>query len=902
MMLFYVAPTDLAALAGGGPGLVLPAGLPQAETLRLAGLVLWWAAPLPGNGIWLRRDGGPATVPDDLVPLDLPPAGMLAVVARDAGRLDEWGGWWRAQEQEPPRLIRADSAAEAWPDLAEALLAALAAASDRAATLQQAQVALRQDHEETRTALGALARQMAHRPPAAPRLVLSTEPGAEALAAQEGALRLRQPLGLRLEALTRIGLHLTGARQGFLRIRLIGAESDRVQGAWLVPLEGLAPGWLLLDLPAPLPALAEGALLALQAEGAEGLALSLDAGWTGAAGALRPEGVAAPGDRALALRAWTAEPGSRFTAPAHWRWDEPGLTLPAPGLPHALSESGWPLARALSGTVSLLGLGEEAPRALLRTPDDAPGLAVLQLPQLHTAGLGVLRLGAVLRQGKAAELALAAWVLPCEQNVASLEALAPRDAAGRCSGWRGFAADGSLQLALTLPVALGLHGQLVVALAARDGSPAPAGCAVELTELALLAAGEDGQLALRIAAARPLPPAPPPPPAAPAPLIAEPPAAELPAIASLEAVMLNQYYPPRGSNPYRHLDMTVMSLATGARRWPGVRLKLSVSGDGPRAEFRQGAGHPDAFLQWRPNGEDRFGAFLRLGPGELPAYLARPDTAPEDRLLLRTLLQVMPAATARAASAAGLPPDEMLGWLEAARALAAALPDETAEAAATRLGGVPAARHPAVEGSSLPAPPAAPPLPPAAAVPSPPSAPLPLAPPAPPPAPPPSPAPAPAPAPAAGPPAGVAGDAAAPRVEKLLLNQYFAGTGDYRHLDVTLLALTAGAAHWPLVRVKLGRTSRGETLEFRQSQGWPRPFTGWKPTGEDKFGAFARLGADNLAAYHAGLEPADRALLAALLAALPALMAEAGTAAGFDPAGIADWQAASRRLAGLLPG
>ncbi|WP_165694206.1 hypothetical protein, partial [Teichococcus deserti] len=144
--------------------------------------------------------------------------------------------------------------------------------------------------------------------------------------------------------------------------------------------------------------------------------------------------------------------------------------------------------------------------------------------------------------------------------------------------------------------------------------------------------------------------------------------------------------------------------------------------------------------------------------------------------------------------------------------------------------------------------------------------------------------------------------AAMPGVEKLLLNQHFAGTGDYRHLDVTLLELTAGGARWPLVRVKLGRTSRGETLEFRQGQGWPRPFASWRPTGEDKFGDFARIGAGNLADYHASLDAADRALLAALLAALPGMMAEAGQAAGFDDAGIADWQDAARRLAGLLPG
>ncbi|WP_159997722.1 DUF6212 domain-containing protein [Roseomonas sp. 18066] len=894
MISFHAAPADLAALAGGGPALVLPAGLPQAEILAGTGLVLWWAALLPGSAVWLRRDAAPSTPPDNLLPLDLPPAGLLAVIARDADRLAAWAGWWQALGQEPPRLIAAASAIEAWPALAEALVAELAAATDRAGLLQQAQVALRQDHEETRAALGALARQLAHRPPAAPRLALSTEPGAEALAARDGALRLRQPLGLRLDALTRIGLHLASVGQGFLRIRLIGAESDRVQGSWLVPLDGLAPGWLLLDLPAPLPALAETAMLSLQAEGADRLALSLDAGWTRPAGAVRAEDAPAPADRALALRAWTAEPGSRFTAPAHWRWDEPGLALPEPGLPYALAEAGWPLARALSGSVSLLGLGDEAPRALLRTPTTGPGQAVLHLPHLHNAGLAVLRLTAALRQGAAADLALAAWILPSHQGIATPADLAPRDAAGRFSGWRGFAGDGSLQLALTLPLALGLNSQLVVALATREGGAAPAGCAVELTALEFIADGDSDQLALRIAAspARGLPP-PPPPPVAPVVEETPEPTTSLPAIASLEAVMLNQYYPPRGQSDYRHLDLTVMSLAIGAQRWPGVRLKLSISGGRPQLEFRQAAGHPEVFAQWLPTGEDKFGAFIRLGLAELPGYLARPETLPRDRLLLRTLLQLMPGATAKAVSAAGLPPEEMLGWLEAARALAGlAEAGASRDDAATRLGGVPAAQHPAVIENR---PPVTPPVVPPAAAPA-----------APPPAPVAAPPPEPLPAATGGLQPAADRDAlpgAPPTVEKLLLNQHFAGTGDYRHLDVTLLELAAGGARWPLVRLKLGRTSRGESLEFRQSQGWPHAFARWKSTGEDKFGPFARLAAANLADYHSSLDdPADRALLTALLAALPAMMVEAGHAAGFDAATIADWQEAARRLTALLPG
>ncbi|MFB9970839.1 hypothetical protein ACFFMP_12915 [Pseudoroseomonas cervicalis] len=295
-------------------------------------------------------------------------------------------------------------------------------------------------------------------------------------------------------------------------------------------------------------------------------------------------------------------------------------------------------------------------------------------------------------------------------------------------------------------------------------------------------------------------------------------------MAVLEAVMLNQYRPPPPQEPegYRHLDMTIMSLGVGETRWPGVRFKLSLSGGQPRLEFRQAQGHPEAFSRFLASGEDKFGPFLRLGLAELPARLAREDAAPRDTLLLRTLLRLLPGATATAARAAGLLPEEMGQWLEAARLLAA-------QASLGEPGA--AAPEPEEEG-------------------------------------------------------------------KVLLNQHYAGAGDYRHLDITVLNLcdetATEAAAWPMVRLKLGRTSRGENLEFRQSQGWPQAFAEWTETGADRFGPFIRLTAETLAGYRDALAaPRDRALLGVLLRRLPALTAAAAAEAGLDAAAQADWAAAA---------
>ncbi|MDQ1077673.1 DUF6212 domain-containing protein [Pseudoroseomonas cervicalis] len=865
MRTVQILPADLAALMSGGPALILGEELAGAEPAAPDGLGAFLARRLPGGDVWLHR---PGTAPDPaaLSPLPWPPADILAVVESDAARLEAWQGWWEEAGQAPPPRILADSLTAALPELMAALARALLGVNDRAVTLQRSLVALRQDHEALREAHGALTRRLAHQPEAAPRLVLATEPGPHRLAAGGAPFRLRQRLGVALDGLARLALHVAEADpeavgEALLRLRLIGAESGRVQGAWTLALRGLAPGWLVLDLPTPLGALGEGAVLELQAEAAPagGFALSLDAGWTEDSAALQAEGAAAPGEHALALRLWTGEPGSRFLAPAHWRWDAPGLALPEAGVPHAVPESSWAAARALSGEASLIGLGEEMPRALLRAGGSGP--ALLHLPYLHGAGLDLLRLGAVLRQGSAADLRLGLWLLPLDRRLEQASDLAPRADGGSWSGWLGFNPDGTLEAALPLPLALGLRFQLVLALAGPDGAAAPAGSAVELTRLALQTAEGAAPLLERAAVDLPqalppiaplpvaaLPEAGPGPAAAPAPAAAPEaaaaeataplPATTLQPVATLEAVMLNQYRPPppQDAQGYRHLDMTIMSLGVGETRWPGVRFKLSLSGEQPRLEFRQAQGHPEAFSRWLGQGEDKFGPFLRLGLAELPAQLAREDAEPRDTLLLRTLLRLLPGATANAARAAGLLPEEMGQWLEAARLLAAqaSLGEPGADA------------------------PGAPPE----------------------------------------------------EAEKLLLNQHYAGTGDYRHLDITVLNLRGdpaegmeGEAAWPMVRLKLGRTSRSESIEFRQSQGWPQAFEEWTETGFDRFGPFIRLTAENLASYREALAaPRDRALLAVLLQRLPGLTRAAAAEAGLDEAAQADWAAAAERLAVALAG
>ncbi|MCQ4163083.1 DUF6212 domain-containing protein, partial [Roseomonas sp. GC11] len=210
-----VLPADLGALMGGGPALILGADLPEAEALEIFGVTRWLARRLPGGDLWLYPCGAASGggVPEGLITLAWAPAGVLAVIEPEAARLEAWAEWWEATGQPAPHRLQAARGGEALPGLAALLAEALIRANDRAVGLQRSLVALRQEHEATREALGHLTRRMAHQPPAVPRLVLSTEPGPQQIAPAGGGglFRLRQPLGVRLDGLARLAVHVAAA-------------------------------------------------------------------------------------------------------------------------------------------------------------------------------------------------------------------------------------------------------------------------------------------------------------------------------------------------------------------------------------------------------------------------------------------------------------------------------------------------------------------------------------------------------------------------------------------------------------------------------------------------------------------------------------------------------------------
>ena len=135
--------------------------------------------------------------------------------------------------------------------------------------------------------------------------------------------------------------------------------------------------------------------------------------------------------------------------------------------------------------------------------------------------------------------------------------------------------------------------------------------------------------------------------------------------ARYENVRLHQHLP---GESYRHVDMTVASLAQGPTRWASVRVKLASKDGEPRLEFRQADGWPHMFRGWLGRASDKFGPFLRITLPELREFLDS-ITDERDAAMMQALLSVLPQAAEEASRQAGLSVADTAAWAESARML-----------------------------------------------------------------------------------------------------------------------------------------------------------------------------------------------------------------------------------------
>jgi hypothetical protein len=559
-------------------------------------------------------------------------------------------------------VIEAANGAAALPAVAARAIVALAARAEEGAAAQHGLVALRQEHEALRLSQAALRRAAANlQPPATPVLVASAEPSpaGHAVAAKEGRLALGQALGVKLEGLAAIALHLKEALAGaeaVLRVRLYGAESGRIAGAWVLPGRALTAGWLTLDLPEPVGPVRETAWLEVKAELGpfDRLALSLMAGPAAPGSVVAVAGGPAE-ERALAFGLWTATPGRRLVQALHWDGEAVGLPAPPLGAPVELPQQIWQAARLPEGRVERLAIGRQPARLVASL---APGEhALVVLPAVPLNGLDLLQAELAVALGDATWLEAALWLQP-EGTTIGMEADLSTTAPGaRWSGWHvGAFAEGVCRLALALPP--DPPHRAVVALVLRNRGTAPEEVLrVEIARLFGTRAVQPPPAAARRAPTtlRILPGTP----------------ASAPAAAAVR--LLERYAAPGGG--YRHLDLMMEGVRAGEHVWPRLRCKLAINGQAPVLEFRQRPDWPVVLETWPQTPADAAGPFLKLTEAQLASGFMATLKSERDRAMLAALLRLLPAVVATAARDATTDPGEYERWIASARRLAATVPE-----------------------------------------------------------------------------------------------------------------------------------------------------------------------------------------------------------------------------------
>lgn len=617
-----IARGELQQALGGAPSLIVLEGVAGAARLGQEGLAVWHASATPG-GILLHWGVTPPEA--ELMPLSLAIPGLLAIVAPDADAAGPIAAWVRKVADLSPPVIEAAEARAALAPLSGLLLRALNDTQARLGEAHRALAATRVDYEETRIAMGSVLRTLGSRPPAALRPVLSAQPGMRVVHPAGRCLRLRQRPGLVVREIAALALHLASAACGpeaLLRVRLVAAESGRVLGSWRLPGHALEPGWVTLDLPAPAPPLRETALLEIEAELAEQdeLSLSLEDLTSGEETAVEVlEGQAGQRNHALALRIWSAEPGSRFMLARHWCWEDSGTTLPEAGLPYLLPEAEWARTEVLEGKAQSIGLGHEVPRPVAVLEENVTTL--LAPPAFRAAGLDVVRVELRLLAGQVARARAAVWLRdPARLQGAADPAL---DLPGtRASGWRNFDQDGRCTITLRRPATLEQTVQVVVGVSAPQPQP-DMPCAIELRGISALRSGAGAEEA---APARSL--------------VME--AVPLQAAPRFERASLGGQH---GDLRQRWLDVMVLGLSSGPHEWPQLRFRLHVDDkDHAGIEIRQSPGWPGVFEAWPGSRTDLHGPVFDFVPEDLARLAARRMS--RDGQLVAALLDLLPAIVA----------------------------------------------------------------------------------------------------------------------------------------------------------------------------------------------------------------------------------------------------------------
>jgi hypothetical protein len=131
--------------------------------------------------------------------------------------------------------------------------------------------------------------------------------------------------------------------------------------------------------------------------------------------------------------------------------------------------------------------------------------------------------------------------------------------------------------------------------------------------------------------------------------------------------------------------------------------------------------------------------------------------------------------------------------------------------------------------------------------------------------------------------------------EDVVLDETFAAER-YRHLDVTILSLTAGRFAWRKVKFKLFEYMGAAGLEFRHGPEHEAGFLSWPAATADEFGLYFKISGSAAEAIASLPEAIDRRLLEAIRDRLPAVIRALASRAAIGKTEAAAWLALARSL------
>ncbi len=601
-----------AALWTGMPKLLVSVAVTGAEPAGLPGIPLL-RVNLAGDRP--PEAGGQARPPSDV---------LLAVVASEAeaARLREW---FDEAGEAMPAIHQAPQMSAALPALLQALQSLAEGAVRREAALRGALVAARQEAEDTREVLRDLQnRAIGELGPDVRRLQLERTPlGPDAERALSGRFALDITTSAALSGIAALALHPAGHRMSpeeRLTVQLIGAESGDIFGEWSVPGAALPQGgWLHLDCPLPLPRIRETAQLRLSGALGAGSRLALsEAEFETETGEI---------ETSIAFRIYTAQTVQHVPSP-HWRaggvaW--PGVRAQA--LPIAVLQD----ARLLAGDAP------EAEGSLpLRLRVTGGASLLILLPGVALTGISEVLARLRCTGGDAGQLRASLALLPGALPVPE----EPDAALAAATLWSAHAVPEPVEALLRLPLAGAVAGAAHLLIALRHLGTDPLDfTSAELDGVHLIPVGDT--------------PGP-----DPRTLFGTAPPDQASRV-EFARLRLDEVYQDAS---YRHLDLSIEQLRAGAAIWPHVKFKLSEMRGVQALEFRRGPGWPEMFRRFPDAKRDAYGEVWRLGDLTRAPSLIAALAEEEDRLLLTTVVGLLPHLVQTLTTHGALTPEAAASW------------------------------------------------------------------------------------------------------------------------------------------------------------------------------------------------------------------------------------------------